>query len=436
MEIHKIKQQINLSEIYHDYVIWQKGKIKIAPHSHKRHKYLRSTIRKLRKNGIKIQDNNSTFYLRKMSPGCHSCMQGKYVCLWLTYLCNKNCFFCSRARDVKVAKLASSNFSNGRPLHKVQNHKYYYNPNITPHANSRVIFSDSALLEELHDHNCEVFGISGGEPLLKSEQALKYIKLIRNNFGNNFRTHIFTNGTVCNENILKDLKLLKLTEIRFNLEATKTYDLKPLLLAKKYIPDVTVEIPVIPNHENKLKKLILKLDKIGVKYLNLHELAFTQSNIKQMLRYGFKLKCENLVPYYRHDLSPVAGSEEVAFRLLLYAAKHTKNIAVHYCSSSARQNTQIINRWKNLAKNRKHDYEVVTSEGLLEKGIIYGQPINNIIKHLKILKIKKNNIKINTLNNLAEIHPNLTKTINIPKCQKAITSRVPTTLQTVKIKLL
>jgi pyruvate formate-lyase activating enzyme-like uncharacterized protein len=73
------------------------------------------------------------------------------------------------------------------------------------------------------------------------------------------------------------LGALGVDEIRFNMAATD-YDhpqvLENLAAASRYIPNVTVEIPAIPEHAEKLLACLEVWCALGVKFLNLHELIY------------------------------------------------------------------------------------------------------------------------------------------------------------------
>jgi len=52
-------------------------------------------------------------------------------------------------------------------------------------------------------------------------------------------------------------------------------------------------------------------------------------------------------------------------------AQNDFKIGVHYCSSSFKDGIQLSNRIKRRAKNVAKDYEIISDEGTLIKGVIY-----------------------------------------------------------------
>jgi len=420
-----LKYQIAALQKYSDLNIWKKDHIPTPPLKNQKYHISDSQIKKLLEKDIKSKDNDKTLYLKRLSPSCRSCMKGQTACLRLTYKCTENCFYCSCPEKIMEKSHAA--------LSKNSRIKRIYNYAITPHINGRIIRNDKDLIEELKDHNAKCCGISGGEPLLLVDKAIYYIKLLKNKFGNDFRIHLYTNGKLCNTAVLIKLKKAGLDEVRFDLTGA-SFNYKPVELARKIFKEVAVEIPAIPGEYNKLKNMINKLEQMNVKYLNFHELYFTQYNIESLKSKGYIFKYKDTLPFYRRDLYPVFGSEETALKLLKYSALNTKRLCVHYCSSAARLDHQIVNQRKNIAFNRRKSYEKITNEGLLEKGIIYGLPLNEIKSILKKLKVPNKEMSVKAKNCWVEVSPKTLKYIKVKKIKCAIISVMPTTEQIVRYK--
>ena len=60
-------------------------------------------------------------------------------------------------------------------------------------------------------------------------------------------------------------------------------------------------------------------------------------------------------------------------------------LGVHYCSLSFKDGIQLKNRIKRRAKNIAKDYEVISGEGTIIKGVIHSsnQPLQQILMSLK-----------------------------------------------------
>ena len=52
----------------------------------------------------KIKDldgNKSKLYTGRLSPGCQTCIEGTWACIFINGLCTRNCFFCPQDRLMK-----------------------------------------------------------------------------------------------------------------------------------------------------------------------------------------------------------------------------------------------------------------------------------------------------------------------------------------------
>jgi Uncharacterized conserved protein related to pyruvate formate-lyase activating enzyme len=136
-----------------------------------------------------IQPDESGSYSRFLSEGCLCCRKGAKMVLFVTGLCGKDCFFCPLSESRK-------------------------NIDIT-FANERLVLSDSDVLDEVRSMNAEGTGITGGEPLLRLENVLHYISLLKKTFGRSHHIHMYTAMSPDDE-ILCRLAEAGLDEIRFH----------------------------------------------------------------------------------------------------------------------------------------------------------------------------------------------------------------------------
>ena len=93
-------------------------------------------------------------------------------------------------------------------------------------------------------------------------------------------------------------------------------------MARRYIPCVMVEMPVMPDAEEAMRALLHRFDGIGVWCVNLLELCFPYHNAEAFRERGFLLKdppYRTLYNFWYAGGLPVAGSELVALRLLSFA---------------------------------------------------------------------------------------------------------------------
>jgi pyruvate formate-lyase activating enzyme-like uncharacterized protein len=270
----------------------------------------------------------------KLPKGCAYCVKGEKLVLFVTGLCPNKCFFCP-VSEKKCGKDVI-------------------------YANEWKITSPKDILEEAKLTKAKGAGITGGDPLVKLDRTVKYIKLLKKNFGKNFHIHLYTPLNLVTETRLKKLHQAGLDEIRFHPMLDKPKEWKRIELANKFKWDVGVEIPIIPGKKAQTKKLI-DFIKDKIDFLNLNELEISDTNVNKLVEKGFKPK--NKLSY------GVKGSEKLAKELLNYLKKTKLNI--HYCTTTTKDKAQLARRIKRRALNIALKTDFITKEGTLVRGAIY-----------------------------------------------------------------
>jgi len=238
------------------------------------------------------------------------------------------------------------------------------------YANERPVKSNEDIFEEGKLIGALGTGITGGDPSIRFKRALRYIRLLKQKFGKNHHIHMYCCSKLSPQQ-LRELKKIGLDEIRFH-----TWSAEPVKAALKAGLRTGVEIPAIPGEFERVKKLLEELDRVGCDFVNLNELEFSDTNLAALKARGFKIKS---------DVSMgVKGSEEMAIKLMRWAARNTR-LNVHYCPSSLKDRVQLRNRLKRRAKNVAKPYEAINDEGLLIKGVIYGLPKSKLAIVRKLL---------------------------------------------------
>jgi len=190
---------------------------------------------------------------------------------------------------------------------------------------------------------------------------LRFINLIRKEFGLHHYIWIYTNGDLVTRKKLKLLKNAGINEIRFDL-AARNYDLKPLELAVGTLDVVTVEIPAIPEDVDLVKSLLTRLEKIGVKYLNLHQLFLNDVNYARLSKRNYTfLKSKDHTGY------PVIESEFAAYEILTHATRIKSKIGINFCSSTYKNRFQLAARGRRLASLCLKDFDTITKTGLIRR---------------------------------------------------------------------
>ena len=277
---------------------------------------IRALLEQLRQAGIKGDFESMTLYTRRLPAGCRSCVSGKGRILFVFGLCLCVYYFCLNQKPRKDETVV-----HGLPID---------DPAEAPAIVAR--------------YGLRSVGLSGGEPLLRPERTLALLTALKE-MPEPPRVELYTNGDLATAGLLRRLRDAGLDAIRFDL-AARDYDLEPVSRAQGVIPEVAVEIPVVPEHAPQLRRMILDLDALGVPFLNIHELFLCAENSARVV-------AEDQVPLdvdSRHLLwRPTASSGVAALELLLFAFVCVLLLSVYYCSCG----TQELIAARGLARRRR-----------------------------------------------------------------------------------
>lgn len=257
-------------------------------------------------------------------------MKGAKLVLFITGLCQKRCFYCpiSEKRGGKDKSW----------------------------ANELLVKSPGDIIEEAGRMRALGAGVTGGDPAVRLKRTIDYIGLLKEHF-DPFHVHLYTAHPL-DKRELKRLKGAGLDELRFHLLDSAIWDSVDEAVSLGI--ETGVEIPAIPGEEEKIIEIARRLKEAGGSFLNLNELEFSETNTQAFKKRGYELKFE--LSY------AVAGSEETAKNA--QKALVDLDLLVHYCSSGFKDGVQLKERLKRTAKNIKRDFEEVSTEGLLLKGVI------------------------------------------------------------------
>lgn len=303
-----------------------------------------------------------------LPKGCKYCIKGEKTVFFITGICSKKetCYYC--------------------PISDLKKDKDVI------YANEWKIENDDNLIQEIKLCDSKGVGITGGDPLVVLDRTIYYIKLLKEEFGKDFHIHLYTPLELVDKEKLKKLNEAGLDEIRFHLDVDNDNLWNKILLAKEFRWNIGVEIPVIPNKEKEIKKLIDFIDG-KVKFLNLNELEISDSNANKLTELGF---------YCKDDISyGIKDSEELALKLLQYC--ENKNLDVHYCTVKLKDSVQLANRIKKRARNVKESFDELTKEGTLIRGAIYLKELKPSFGYRRKLdEIKNRDDIINKLKDIKE----------------------------------
>ncbi len=303
---------------------------------------------------IKIKKINGNFVKGELPEGCRLCMIGAKLVLFVTGKCLRSCFYC--------------------PLSERRRGK----DNVW--ANERLVGGVHDIIDEAERMQALGAGITGGDPAVALKRTISYIKLLKREFGEDFHIHMYT-ASPLNKEDLEELYASGLDEIRFHVNIDHSL-FNSIELAKEVGMSTGAEIPSIPQKEDEIIYIAEKLKSIEADFLNINELEVSETNYERIKDLGYDV-----------DGYVVVGSLETALR-----AMRKIDFNVHLCTASYKDSVQLRNRLIRTAINVAKDYEYVSEDGLLVKGVIYarGDKIE-YLKKLRELLIKKFGIEENMI---------------------------------------
>lgn len=280
----------------------------------------------------KFTEDETGSFCSYISEGCRLCQQGAKMVLFVTGLCPKSCFYCPL-----------SDGRHGKDL---------------VFANERPVKSDEDLLKEAETMDALGTGITGGEPLLKLERVLHYVRLLKSSFGKNHHIHLYTSLAPDRETLEK-LAEAGLDEIRFHPPQALWGELMhspyadTLRNAKGLGMETGIEIPSLEGAE----RVATFAEEMGI-FLNLNELEFSDNNSEALLENGFSLES---------DTSCAAAGSCTHAETAFHVCKK-----VHFCSSTYKDAVQLRKRFQRIAKNIAREFDEITEDGTLIYGVING----------------------------------------------------------------
>jgi len=271
--------------------------------------------------------------------GCDLCMKGMKLVLFITGLCHRRCFYCPlskarRGRDVVF-------------------------------ANERPVVVDEDVLREAELMDARGAGLTGGDPLLRPERTTRYLRLLKESFGEGFHVHLYTAFEHrLTSTLLSKLADVGLDELRIHPDLSNPERcVKAIRTAGDEGLTVGVEIPALPGELERLKMLASLAERAGASFIIVNELEMNEENSFQLRVRGFRIK--------QSSLSAVEGSEEVAMSLLSFIEDEL-SLNAHYCPAKVKDVYQYKGRLKRMALRAAKPYEEVTDEGLLRKAVVLG----------------------------------------------------------------
>jgi len=303
--------------------------------------------------------NGTKPFAHTVSPGCRLCGEGHWSCLFVNNRCNCRCFYCPTSQvDTSTPE------TQGITFDKPENY-----------------------IEYIKRFGFKGIGLSGGEPLLTFGTTLHFLSKIKKELGDSVYIWMYTNGTLLDEKKAIKLAAAGLDEIRFDLTATE-YNTKNLKLALGKIPNVTVEIPAIPEDITQLKNMVIELDSLGVNFLNLHQMRLTPYNFKNLFNRNYT--------FLHGEKITVLESELTALKIINFVFQQELRLAVNYCSFHYKSHYQKSAFRKKAAAFVFNEQEEVNQNGFIRNLSLQGisMPLNALGNQLIQLSPEGNGWRI------------------------------------------
>jgi len=279
----------------------------------------------------------------QLSKGCQLCLKGFKSVLFITGICRIKCPYCPVSRDRFGKDVV---YINEIPVNKIED-----------------------IFKEIE--TCLSYGIAitGGEPLEVIDRVIKVTKMLKNVYGEDFHIHMYINIQSLTEIRLEKLKECKIDELRIhtlsiNQILSKIEMLKNL---KDFIPEIILEVPVIPHFKNEIIEIIkLLYENEIVKYINLNEVDITESNYEYFVNLGYKIEFGG----------SLIGSLDCALEIMNKITKYFPKININICKSKTKDIIQICSRLyrRNFIDSKCFEY-------VLEDGLLLQKRINNRVIH-------------------------------------------------------
>lgn len=295
----------------------------------------------------KIED--TPFYSKKIGDlpkGCQMCVKGEKLVLYITGICPRHCWYCPLSEQRKDKDVIF--------------------------VNEWKTDSKEDLIKEVELCSSKGAGITGGDPLSRLDRTVEYIELLKEKFGKGFHIHLYTSFVLVTEDNLRKLYDAGLDEIRFHPDLDDKSNWENVENALLFDWDVGIEIPCIPDKKREIFDVCDFFDG-KIKFLNLNEFEIADTNSEGMFERGFVEKSDTSFG--------ILGSSGIGSEVLEYCLG--KSFDVHFCSSKLKDKVQMQNRFKLRAQNVSTDFDVITDEGLLLRGVIYLKGLENGVQRVE-----------------------------------------------------
>jgi len=303
-------------------------------------------LERLKEKGARFRNGTASISINNLSSACIACTgdPGSKTFL-LSVQCHRDCYYCfnTNQKDYEKQLVQLNDWQSELEAYAAELKEQSVDPATFGFAERAGRQDNQPPFLATH------IALTGGEPLIHKEETIGFFKEVRHRYPE-AHTRLYTSGDLLNSETFKTLQETDLTEIRFSVKLEDPPKLRNKVLglikeAKASIPQVMVEMPVIPDTKAEMETLLLQLDEIGIYSINLLEFGFPLHRWEEFSSRDFKVKnppYEVLYNYYYAGGLPVQGSELLALELLDFALDRELSLGVHYCSMANKHRDQVF----------------------------------------------------------------------------------------------
>ena len=309
---------------------------------------------KLSKAGAEFKNAGASIVCGWQSKACVECTgTGGSETFSTTFKCHRDCYFCFNYNVADYEKFVRE----GCPW-------------------------EQGLADSLEQFDgLAAIGLTGGEPLLVLDESVEFLNRAREAYPN-AHLRMYTSGDLLTEDGAARLRDAGLREIRFSVKQDDEPErqervLAAMELAKHFIPDVMVEMPIIPGTGERMRELFDRWAEIGIDGINLLEFCFPFHSWDEFAARGFEIRNPPFDVMYDYGYSgglPVAGSEELCLEMMLYGIEKGVPFGMHYCSLDNKHRSEM--RQRNERGRSIHPcYSFDEGDFFLKCGKVFGDDV-------------------------------------------------------------
>lgn len=279
---------------------------------------------RLAQRGVAVRNAGASLSAGWLSPACVECTGvGGSETFSTTFRCHRDCYFCFNHNQADYDTF----FDEGCP------------------------WEEGLERSAAENGRLACLGLTGGEPLLNLEASLAFLRRAGELFPQAHK-RMYTSGDLLTAESAAALREAGLDEIRFSVKVDDAPEMQgrvlaAMELARGVFDAVMVEMPVEPGTLPFMKGLFREFDRIGIDGINLLEFCFPFCHWDEFAKRGFELRNPPFEVMYDYGYSgglAVAGSEEEALELMLWALDEGIRFGMHYCSLENKHRSEMRQR--------------------------------------------------------------------------------------------